>query len=109
MQEFEFDIEYIKGKENKSADCLSRIQGEINETSGTVHSANEQMLDHIPIKEGIINIYQTQLILTYSVQNEIKTLRNNRIIQEDMTKGDKYWNELFKKKLKQGRQEFIQK
>lgn len=92
LQEYNFEIEYLKGKENKVADFLSRLENapkinEDNESESnmelteTVHSVDEQQLDHIGIKEEIVNKYKTQLILTYSkITNEIMILHERRII-----------------------------
>ena len=92
LQEYNFEIEYLKGKENKVADFLSRLENtpKINEDNDsesnmelteTIHSVEEQHLDHIGIKEEIVNKYKTQLILTYSIiTNEIEILHERRII-----------------------------
>lgn len=116
LGEYHFDIEYLKGKENKVADFLSRIEhkdetdekGEYkneidkntnineedssnfglfnienesnSEAMATVHSAEEELLEHIPIKEEIVNKYRTQIILTNNKTVEIETILGRRII-----------------------------
>lgn len=92
LQEYNFDIEYLKGKENTVADFLSRQETspQINDEnssesnmdlSDTIHSVEEQLQDHIFIKEDIVNKYRTQFILTYSPSKEIEVLHGRRIIE----------------------------
>lgn len=113
LQEYKFDIEYLKGKENKVADFLSRIpdprdssseKQSINDLSddATIHSQEEQLLDHIPIKETIVNRYKTQLILTYNVSQEIEILHNRRIIYVDMSRDKEYWVDLLRRYITPG-------
>lgn len=112
LQEYKFDIEYLKGKENKVADFLSRIpdskdhaeQQSVNDLSdeATIHSQEEQLLDHIPIKETIVNRYKTQLILTYNVSKEIEILHKRRIIYVDMSKDREYWVDLLRRYVTPG-------
>lgn len=91
LQEYSFDIEYLKGKENKVADFLSRIDNspliDISNScesnmalSETIHSTEEQLLDHIGIREEIVNKYKTQLILSYENAKEIEMLHGRRIV-----------------------------
>lgn len=60
LQEYNFEIEYLQGRENKVADYLSRLENappildtndnESNmELSDTIHSVEEQLSDHIYI------------------------------------------------------------
>ncbi|XP_037915147.1 sentrin-specific protease 1-like [Hermetia illucens] len=46
----------------------------------TIHSAEEELLDHIPIKEEIVDKYKTQLILTNNKTQEIEIIHKRRII-----------------------------
>lgn len=107
LGEYDFVIEYIKGKENKVADFLSRIEksneedktnpqeslrNEINFNNVnnheendnvsmvTVHSAEENLHDHFFIKEEIVNKYKTQIILTNNKVQEFKEIHGKRII-----------------------------
>lgn len=101
LGEYDFEIEYIKGKENRVADFLSRLENkkdennlkdtesnlnlihnieEDNVSMITIHSADENLLDHFPIKEEIVNKYKTQIILTNNKTEESKTLHGKRII-----------------------------
>lgn len=75
LEEFDFQIEYIQGKENKVADALSRVK--INENkkdaihlleadSLTQHSGESDSTDLIPISEKSINTYNRQIILEFS-------------------------------------------
>ena len=82
MQEYNFVIEYLKGKENRVADFLSRMENSPQINSGnssesnmdlseTRHSVSEQLLDHIGIKEEIVNKYKTQIVLITRVMKLI--------------------------------------
>ena len=114
MQEFNFDIEYIQGKDNKVADFLSRIENspkiskenssESNmDLSDTKHSVEEQLLDHIGIREEIVNKYKTQLILTYSPRTEIETKHGRRILQINPQIEPKLIIEKLKQYIKSGK------
>lgn len=109
LGEYKFEIEYLKGKENRVADFLSRIEhaeedikeGNKEETDtnsysdlgvlfniendedltmATIHSAEEELLDHIPIKEEVVNKYKTQIILTNNKTQEMEVIHKKRII-----------------------------
>lgn len=110
LGEYQFEIEYLKGKENKVADFLSRIENSedtISEEAGgkntkvektdivnffsvnnieddvtmaTVHSADEELGDNFFIKEEIVNKYKTQIILTNNKIEEFKEVHGKRII-----------------------------
>lgn len=91
LEEYNFDIQYVKGKDNQVADGLSRMEiyhnedvthlDDINEEQldnqsliATIHSANEDSSNHIPIVETPVNIYKTQIIL-----NKTNNLNNHKI------------------------------
>lgn len=102
LGEYDCDIEYLKGKENKVADFLSRLENNENtenirednnsdlnlignieeesECNATIHSTEENLNDHFLIKEGIVNLYKTQIILTNNKTEEMRMLHNKRII-----------------------------
>lgn len=86
LNEFDFDINYIKGKENVIADGLSRLcyeeansEIEINlhelfdEDDNTVHSAESDDTDYIKITEQPINMFKNQLFIQPSNLNSSKT------------------------------------
>lgn len=53
-----------------------------NDTStlATIHSAEEELQDHIPIKEEIGNKYKTQIILTANKTCKVEIIHRKRII-----------------------------
>lgn len=100
LGEYEFDVEYLKGKDNKVADFLSRIEeseGNFNldsifqisdevieiesdncddqllsSTGATIHSSPEDLNDHFLISEGIVNKYRTQIRIVKTKNSEIE-------------------------------------
>ena len=106
LGEYQFEIEYLKGRENKVADFLSRIKNSedtISEKEGgestdiskffpvdniegddtsmvTIHSAEEELGDYFYIKEEIVNKYKTQIILTNNKVEEMRIINGKTII-----------------------------
>jgi len=104
LGEYQFEIDYLKGKENRVADFLSRLEDndytynenndkessintianmedeEDNTSIATIHSAEENLHDHFFIKEELVNKYKTQIIITNCKTEEYKTVNNKRII-----------------------------
>lgn len=100
--------DYVKGKENRVADFLSRIENinrdkklltnnqedtenkskfntinnieDDNISMATAHSAEENLQDHFYIKEEIVNKYKTQIVLTNNKTEELKILHGKRIV-----------------------------
>ncbi|CAD7082645.1 unnamed protein product [Hermetia illucens] len=92
LNEYNFNISYVKGKENQVADFLSRINTDQNEINyqnkipsdiATIHSGKEELNDHIHIREGIVNTCKHQIILVKEKQKELKTVHKNRHIYID--------------------------
>lgn len=78
LNEYDFEIEYIKGKTNQVADFLSRMDvnrfdgqyglleecpNDIVSNLATVHSGVEDLQDHIRISELPVNIFKNQIII----------------------------------------------
>ncbi|CAD7081541.1 unnamed protein product [Hermetia illucens] len=92
LNEYNFNISYVKGKENQVADFLSRINTDQNEINyqnkipsdiATIHSGKEELNDYIHIREGIVNTCKHQIILVKEKQKELKTVHKNRHIYID--------------------------
>lgn len=102
LQEFDFEIEYIKGKENIVADFLSRMH-ENNALSETDPSGNDNMITHLPIKDGIVNLCKTQIIVTRQPQNQTEVLHGRRILYLDMNQTENIWKDSLKTYIISGR------
>lgn len=73
LNEFDFEIEYIKGKSNQVADFLSRIEinalekntyvDDLRSDAATIHSGIEDLNDHIQFSELPVNIFKNQIII----------------------------------------------
>ncbi|CAD7087800.1 unnamed protein product [Hermetia illucens] len=93
LNDYNYDIQYVKGKENHIADFLSRIDNTKNEiyiteeentsSVATIHSGIEERLDFISIKEGIVNIYRTQILIVEQKVKEFELLNGKRKIYID--------------------------
>ena len=61
LNEYDFEIEYIKRKSNQVADFLSRVYVNVR---AAIHIGKENMYDHIPISESLINIFKNHIVAT---------------------------------------------
>lgn len=82
LEEFNFDIVYV--------DALSRVEVNVNEvevdevrsTDATMHSADEDGTDYIPISEGPLNFYKTQIIIKTGSPEKLITKQVAFLIKE---------------------------
>lgn len=112
LGEYNIKIDYIKGKDNRVADFLSRINVDTNEINvveknredsnnlgnendsiemNTAHSQEENLNDHFPILETVVNRFRTQIILKENKEKEYeKSFNNVRIFidKEDLKNGN---------------------
>lgn len=134
LGEYDAIIDYVKGKENKIADFLSRInidndeinlleeneddevniedlninpREEVNDNESmeisTVHSQEEQLNDHIPILDTIVNRFKTQIIICNEKNIEYEEkLGNRRIFIERRDIPDNI-SDIVKKYIKNGK------
>lgn len=90
LNEYDFDVEYIKGKTNQVVDFLSRVdvnilEDEVHDTIvsdlATIHSGVENLNDYIGISESAVNIYKNQIVIELGVADKYvrKILYGNRI------------------------------
>ena len=66
LAEYDYEIKYRPGKQNVVADGLSRIAINNTETDETVHSADTDYSEFIPMTEKPVNFYSNQIILRIS-------------------------------------------
>ena len=100
LGEYNIKINYLKGKNNKIADFLSRINSEYDEIEGfanevpkveinaldneslnvTMHSQPEGLNNYIPIMDTVVNRFRTQIIIDpESLDHYEEILGNKRI------------------------------
>jgi len=82
LNEFDYHINYVPGKENHVADALSRIKldenllGETpNSTVATIHSAQEDNQNYISITEKPINYYNRQIEFIKNNINKVNLIK----------------------------------
>lgn len=118
LNEYDFEIEYVKGKDNKVADFLSRINKdsrEINEAEemeidnssdqATIHSGIENLNDHIPIMNTIANRYFSQIYLLHNKEQEfVKKYNRYRqlFISEEDLENESYLNDILRRRISKG-------
>lgn len=80
LNEYDYQIKYLPGKENNVADALSRIKIEENflgedaiSTGATIHSAQEDSQYHIPITERPLNYFNRQIEFIKGDDNKVET------------------------------------
>lgn len=70
LEEYDYDIKYRAGKQNVVADALSCIEVNVNEnnlsTDATIHSANTDDSEFIPMTLLPVNHFSNQIILRIS-------------------------------------------
>lgn len=78
LNEFDYKIKYLPGKENHIADALSRVKlnenflGETNSnTAATIHSAHEDNENYISITERPLNYYNRQLEFIKGIEEKV--------------------------------------
>lgn len=94
LGEYDMKVEYIKGKENKVADFLSRVNIETNEINAVQetkkiineeieHSENKDETDKLPTLETVVNRFKTQIILKEFKNEEVEHVFQNKRIYID--------------------------
>lgn len=105
LEEFDYEIEYKPGKINSNADALSRIEININESSSdTIHSAESDNQNLIPITETCLNSFKTQIIFEKNNSGsasirQMKFFKNTRKIIKLKEFDEKTLIEIFKKHM----------
>lgn len=114
LAEYDFDIEYVKGKDNKVADFLSRL--EINDENkenldmkSLFQISDELITEQTPniiVSDSIVNKYRTQIRIVREKSCEMITLyRKYKIfyISEADLQNEHYLNDLFRRNFEKGK------
>lgn len=85
LEEYDYEIVYKKGKLNTNADALSRVKinepleenrQELFNNTSTIHSADENLNDGIPISERPLNEFNLQVIFERDRTGSPMTIEN---------------------------------
>ena len=80
LNEYNHNIEYVKGKENKVADFLSRINVNKNEININEINNDESKESEIIENKGIVNKFKTQIILVKEKEQTYKKVHSKKKI-----------------------------
>ncbi|GBP32232.1 Retrovirus-related Pol polyprotein from transposon 17.6 [Eumeta japonica] len=99
LQEYDYDIKHTKGRENKVADALSRIELQNNESNAaTVHSNNDDDETGIPIVDGFAHSRKNRIFLQESPTPKWKRDKNDVYIKIPLVNFDTEFSKNWKKK-----------
>lgn len=74
LEEFNFDVEYVKGKDNQVADGLSRLEINFHQNTDSVNHEPEPMNTDNESIDSPVNLFKTQIIL-----NNSESLNNHKL------------------------------
>ncbi|GBP33084.1 Retrovirus-related Pol polyprotein from transposon 17.6 [Eumeta japonica] len=98
LQEYDYDIKHTKGRENKIADALSRIELQNNESdAATVHSNNDDEETGIPIVDGFAHSRKNRIFLQESPTSKWKQDKNDIYIKIPLVNFDAEFSKNWKK------------
>ncbi|GBP53067.1 Retrovirus-related Pol polyprotein from transposon 17.6 [Eumeta japonica] len=98
LQEYDYDIKHTKGRENKVADALSRIELQNNESNAaTVHSNNDDDETGIPIVNGFAHSRKNRIFLQESPTPKWKRNKNDVYIKIPLVNFDTEFSKNWKK------------
>ncbi|GBP23651.1 Retrovirus-related Pol polyprotein from transposon 17.6 [Eumeta japonica] len=99
LQEYDYDIKHTKGRENKVADALSRIELQNNESNAaTVHSNNDDDETGIPIVDGFAHSRKNRIFLQESPTPKWKREKNDVYIKIPLVNFDTEFSKNWKRK-----------
>ncbi|GBP51587.1 Retrovirus-related Pol polyprotein from transposon 17.6 [Eumeta japonica] len=98
LQEYDYDIKHTKGRENKVADALSRIELQNNESNAaTVHSNNDDDETGIPIVDGFAHSRKNRIFLQESPTPKWRRDKNDVYIKIPLVNFDTEFSKNWKK------------
>ncbi|GBP03515.1 Retrovirus-related Pol polyprotein from transposon 17.6 [Eumeta japonica] len=98
LQEYDYDIKHTKGRENKVADALSRIELQNNESNAaTVHSNNDDDETGIPIVDGFAHSRKNRIFLQESPTPKWRREKNDVYIKIPLVNFDTEFSKNWKK------------
>ncbi|GBP71492.1 Retrovirus-related Pol polyprotein from transposon 17.6 [Eumeta japonica] len=98
LQKYDYDIKHTKGRENKVADALSRIELQNNESNAaTVHSNNDDDETGIPIVDGFAHSRKNRIFLQESPTPKWRRDKNDVYIKIPLVNFDTELSKNWKK------------